>query len=678
MRELLLIMALGLVSVLCQLGRGYVQSQNLNTENAPHFVNVNDFGARGDLRSCADAQIIAGSKMLFSPKQCNFSSADVNKWVQVPLAGDSFGTGLSAQIVSVQNSQNATLSTSAGATLAVSPKTYTDLQIHTNPFQNQFSEVFSVTKPFMPKQLGTTITITGGTGFRTGTYRIIGVDTAGRATLSDFVGGAGGGRGGIANSTVYTTIGTGNYAALAAVADAACTIPNTFVLFPPGGYYIEKYRVDSGPNANGVSHITWQYCNGVTISGYGATLASNGAFRRLADSGKSQSFENTVTPLRIIDSTDVTVLGLELDGDLDYMTKDLTVAEGQNYGLISGNNKNLMIRDLNTHNWSTDGIIIGSLQGPHYLSDQVVTLDHVWSHNNGRMGLTVANVNKLDVFNYNCSQIGKVWTGNAGYNGHPPEGCVDIEPPVGNNVPIGNVHFIGGHLTTAYGASFYSTAGCCDQLTVEGMTFDNGAANNNYGRGSGPWGVGVAKWTVYRDNVFFSQQGQGFGCGPDTRFNPYLGRTDFVNNAFYLETLAELGCGANDDRIHPTYFIGNHLHVSGEAVANGSLNLDHMREVAGNDFYIDAKAKFKGTVTVINYQDTENVHDNVYSTNLTNAADPYSVNYRGVRYWRNEHSLNPEYFLVTSEGGRKLTSLEKSSVATPATPVATGLRRISH
>jgi len=609
-----------------------------------NLVSVKDarFGAKGDLRTCEDMQTTIGSTTVTSPAECQFTQADVNKWVQVPKAGDDFGTGLSAQIVSVQDAQHVTLSAAAGATVGSAQIIYDDLIIKTSSYTVIVS---SVQHPFTPDLVGAHLTITGGTGFTPATVTIQSVDYAGLATVSAAIG-TQGSAGGTGTATLWGTIATGDYAALSEVATFACKHPNSTILYPPGTYYIESYRIDAGGAANHVRDITWTNCHDITISGYGAAISSNGSFRRTADNGV-YSYENSVSPFRFVGAASVVVQGIELNGNVDKMTRGVNVVEGQDYGLITTNSQNVMIRDVNSHHWPTDGLILGLLSATlTNAADRNDQIDSVWSHNNGRMGLTLSNINGLNSVNYRCSQIGAPFTG--GYGGHPPQDCVDIEPPIAADVKTGNILFSGGYMTSAFGGTLAVTAGCCSDLTVDGVVFDDGP-NMNFGRGGGAFAIGFAARTVIKNSTFYTQKLHGFGCG-QPYFVAALERADIVGNRFILQSIPEILCGSNDGSLRPIHFVGNHIIVKGGAVQNGVINLSHMEEVAGNDFFISGSAKFPNLQTAISYDSTQSVHDNTYNTDLTNASSPYTVSYTNVRLWRNELSLNPTYFVVIPNG----------------------------
>src|SRR4029077_732037 len=107
------------------------------------------------------------------------------------------------------------------------------------------------------------------------------------------------------------------------------------------------------------------------------------------------------------------------------------------YGLITTSSKDIRLQDVNSHHWPTDGIIFGLLATGYLKADRNIVIENVWSHNNARMGLTISNVNGFHSQNYRGSQIGAPFTG--GYGGHAPQASVDIEPPIGADVPTGNI-----------------------------------------------------------------------------------------------------------------------------------------------------------------------------------------------------------------------------------------------
>ena len=638
-------------------------SAAIGTVLLPNTVDVTTFGAKGDMRNFSDAQCTNGSAVLYSPAQAAFTSADVGRWVQVAQCGDSYGTGWGGQVVTYTDARHVVLSTNAGATITTPQFVYTDLVLSSYATYGG-TVVSSVLTPFTPLSKGQSLTITGGTGFTIKTVTILGIDYAGNATLSGNVGTAGS-AGGTGWSPIPSTIGTGNYTALQAAATAACSSPVPYELhFPPGAYYLEKSKITAGSGANGVTDIMWTGCRNLTVRGYGASIHSSGAFRRASDSDVT-SYENSVSPFNIVSSDGVTIFGFELNGHTEMMTLAATVVEGKNYGLMTATCKNITIRDLDTHDWATDGMIIGLMANPQVIADRNISLFNVWTHNNGRMGMTISDVLGLYANNFKCSQIGDPFTG--GYGGHNPRNCVDIEP-INSDVLTGEIVFQGGQLASSDGTLLTVMPSVVTDLLVDGMIFDCSMPNSCV---TNVTTSAAAQKTTIRNSTFYVHGNvAAFGCQHNQL--PLLQRVDVVGNTFNMTKLLQFTCNSNDGMIKPYHLIGNHFYVSGtETPQNGSILLDHNEEVSGNTFFIAAAAKYAGAVNVVNMTSSVSVHDNIYSTDLTNAADPYAVNYTGVRWWRNERSLNPVYFAVTPDGGGgNMTFGGNLTVSAPSTPSA--------
>src|ERR1017187_6728160 len=146
---------------------------------------------------------------------------------------------------------------------------------------------------------------------------------------------------------------------------AVCATGGT--LFFPGtingaraNYYIGRYKITGGPNANGVTDISWTNCNHVQILGYGAIITVKGNFNRSFDYSSGPyhaSYEDEVTPFTIITSADFQIAGLEIYGQVDQMTRDTNVIEGgAAYGIYIQGSTHVSLRDLYIHHFEIDGI----------------------------------------------------------------------------------------------------------------------------------------------------------------------------------------------------------------------------------------------------------------------------------------------------------------------------------
>jgi len=594
-------------------------------------VNVTDAqfagGAKGDLRACADMQMTSGNTTLTSPAQCQFTSGDVNKWVQVPLAGDANGTGLSAQISGFKDAQHVTLSVAAGATVSAATVSYSDLKLATS------TTLSSVAHTFTPDQLGLVLTVTGGSRFTAGSYTITAVAYTGIATLNA-IAGTPGSTNGTGTLALAGTIGTGNYSAINAVATYACAHANTTVNFPAGSYYIEKYKIQGGGSANGVTDIFWTGCTNTTVTGYGAMVSVNGSYRQLNDNS-GYSFEQTVSPFAIFSSTGFVLKGLEINGNIENTTMDPVIAEGRSHGVPTVSST-VTLLDLNVHGWPADGIILGlnSLD-----TNDVMT--NVFSHNNGRQGLTVANVNGLVATNYQCAFIGIGFNGQ--YLGHNPEDCTDIEPAI--DPKASNISFSGGYQASAVGALFDITNTI--DTTIRGVTFDCSMSGITSQAVCGNGGLGqiTANTTVFDGNTVLG----AFSCGFNGHSSTWL-RSDFTNNTITVAQIPAVVCHDSRDTLGiPVHFNNNTVTVTGtQGALNGTMQFWYIAEASNNTFFISKNAKFFSTYKVVDYKGATTVRNNTYSTDLTNAADPYATDYTGVGIFCNELSLQPTFFVVAA------------------------------
>lgn len=517
-------------------------------------VNVTDppFNVVGDMRSCADMAITNGNTTLSSPALCVFTSGDVNKWVQVPLAGDSFGSGLSAQISGFTDAQHVTLSVAAGASAS------------------------------------------GVTG----------------------------------------TIGTGNYAALTSVASYACSHSGTTVNFPAGNYYIEKFKIQGGGSANGVTDIPWTNCTSTVVTGYGALVSSNGSYHQLQDRSTNLSWEQTVSAFSITGATTLTIEGLEITGNVENTTQAAGVFEGESYGIVTAGSSAVTLLDLNVHSFPADSIILGlnSLD-----TSDVIT--NVTTSHSGRQGLTVANVAGLLATNYQCSLIG--YTG--AYGNHPPSNCVDVEPAF--DPKASNIVFVNATMTNPLGALVSAIPGGAIDLTLTGGTYTcllAGACANN--------GFGIEAATSIVQNATFNLgPSTGFHCGGNAHDAAWL-RSDIRNNTINLTGIAQLFCEDIGDTLGiPVHFVNNTVNVTGTTTPeNGSMQFQYAAEVRGNTFFVSKNAKFGNTVNIVNYTGTRAVQGNTYSTDLTNAGNGYATIYTSAVLVCNETSLQPTFFVIGS------------------------------
>lgn len=383
---------------------------------------------------------------------------------------------------------------------------------------------------------------------------------------------------------------------------------------------------------------TLNWTQGVVPAG---TTVSNGAYRQLNDAS-GYSYEQTVSPFSINGATGFTIEGLEINGSIENTTK-ASVYEGQSYGIETGcggggcqPSSNITLKDLNVHGFPADSIILAL----NYV-DTGDTISNVFVHNSGRQGLTVANVTGLTATNFQCSMIGI--TGP--YGGHPPEDCIDIEPAIAP--AASGIVFSGGYLANAVGALTDTSPGSAHDLTISGMTLDCSQTGVTIQVVCGNGGIGsaTAATTVFSENTYYTGPSAQFQCGGN---NPTVGwlSSTIENNTFVMSAVPQLSCADFQATILPIYFIGNAVTVTGIVTPeNGQIHFDYAQLVKGNTFFLSKNAQYEAAA--INYTGAAIVRSNTYSTDLTNAGNPYSVVYTSVNLACGEISLEPTYFLVT-------------------------------
>jgi hypothetical protein len=223
--------------------------------------------------------------------------------------------------------------------------------------------------------------------------------------------------------------------------------------FPPGNYYLDVYHQpknnntsnnntstnntsnsstsnnktnsdnssNNNINVDAVGDLEFKGCDGLKIYGEKAVISVRGNFRRTVTRKTDKhtfSSITAITPLKISNCKNVTISGLELDGNVDQMTRDKKVNESGGYLLFINKSVNVKLQDLYIHHAQTDGIYIRNFS-------KDVQGENVVSANNARQGMSIIQLER-GVFN-NCKFINTGITGG-GYGRHAPSAGVDIEP----------------------------------------------------------------------------------------------------------------------------------------------------------------------------------------------------------------------------------------------------------
>ena len=193
------------------------------------------------------------------------------------------------------------------------------------------------------------------------------------------------------------------------------------------------------------------------IRGSNAKVLVKGDFNRPADvrTGTSRdglaslytSGSRQITPFFFMGCSNFSINSIELDGNVDKMTKDgsttVRVTEGGSGCIKTRGCKNYKLQNLYIHHFATDGITLGSGYSDrivdangNILEDIVESngeVSYVISANNARNNLSVLHVSGLKVHN-SWFLLGGITDG--AYGGHSPDAGVDIEPNAGGATPV--------------------------------------------------------------------------------------------------------------------------------------------------------------------------------------------------------------------------------------------------
>jgi hypothetical protein len=268
----------------------------------------------------------------------------------------------------------------------------------------------------------------------------------------------------------YGAVGDGvtdDYNAIKKAVAALQTAGSGTLFFPKGTYFIDQYKIDGGPSANGIVDFALQNLNNVCISGYGATLVMKGGWTRTADyssSGFTFSYSNSIGFV-FTDCTNLTVEGLEVDGGANTIVKQAT-AEGASYGVVLNGCTQVSLRDLYIHHCCTDGLRV-DMSGPitAFKVSRQVYASNCRFNNNGRQGMSLIQLRHATFTNCDFSFTGTTGT----YGGHSPMAGVDIEPNFAHDNPTtplnaagndstGDISFIGCRFKDNNGFEFVGTS----------------------------------------------------------------------------------------------------------------------------------------------------------------------------------------------------------------------------
>ena len=188
--------------------------------------------------------------------------------------------------------------------------------------------------------------------------------------------------------------------------------------FPEGVYFMDDHqRYNERGIVGGSAQPVFTDCDGLRISGYRAKIDLRGNFHRTPGADR-----HPISGIRIQRCRNFVIEGLEIDGNVDRLTRSGPMGETWSHGIIIASSQHYTLRDLHVHHHAMDGIGLGRTE--RSVVDEDVVLENVKSTHNARQALSILGVRRLRATNCDFSHTGRVLP----YGGYPPGAGLDIEP----------------------------------------------------------------------------------------------------------------------------------------------------------------------------------------------------------------------------------------------------------
>jgi hypothetical protein len=398
-----------------------------------------------------------------------------------------------------------------------------------------------------------------------------------------------------------------DYDALQAAATAVCQSPDSTLFFPEGTYLINRYRITGGKKQNTVQNIRYVGCRGTTISGVRAKIEVKGDFRRTADhidSASIVSYETTVIPFEMINSSGFRIIGFDLAGNVEKMTRDTNVVEGSASGILTTNCQDYFIENVNVHGFASDGITLGANSES---ADERAHLLNVTSTHSARLGLAVFQLRDAQIVNSAFSQNGR--TGR--YGSHAPAAGVEITPVRSTpeeNLITGLITFDKCRFEENVGAQFYSSIpGDVDSITIQNSTVKSTLPDT----GKTAF-MSAPKEGVVSGNIF------DIGAGRSVALAPYVPeRYASISSLVYRNNTFRLGDNKGITpplAPAPVKLIGNKFIIDSPTMDHNLMRLDYVELVENNSFF-EANSGYSGVhYTILYEKGNMTVRNNEYDT----------------------------------------------------------------
>lgn len=225
---------------------------------------------------------------------------------------------------------------------------------------------------------------------------------------------------------------TDDYLAIKKVVEQINKAKGGEVYFPPGTYLINRYN-----DAEIFEDLEYKNCDGLVIHGNNATISVKGDIkRRVTKKVGKRSFSNvsSIIPIRLTNCKNVKITNLEINGNVDKMTRDVGVVEARGYLIYISDSENIELRDLYLHHAHTDGLLIRGTKKPSFN----LKAYNLISAFNARQGMSIGHLYEAQFVN--CKFINTGFSTGT-YGKHAPGAGVDIEPVLGEVIKVKNLIF---------------------------------------------------------------------------------------------------------------------------------------------------------------------------------------------------------------------------------------------
>jgi hypothetical protein len=400
-----------------------------------------------------------------------------------------------------------------------------------------------------------------------------------------------------------------DYDALQAAGSALCRSAGATLVFPEGTYLINRKKIGAGPSQNSVQNVRYVGCQGSTITGVRATIEVRGDFRRRADKNEGSyaiSYTDSVIPFEMIDSSGFRIIGFDIEGDVEKMSRDPKVAVGSAAGVSTTRCQNYFIENVTVRGVAGDGIRLGD---DSQSSDTRVHVVNVSSTQNARQGLAIINVRGADVVNSVFSNNGRT----GAYGSHAPAAGVAIDPVryTSHEDPTGGITFDKCRFEETLGSQFLSERpDLVDSLTIKNSYVTSTLPDTRATAFISTAKVGTVQGSTFDVSARHSVALAGYS--PDLYRS--LSRLVYRNNTFHL--------GDNKGLIAPLQpapieFVANNIRVESEQRDSTLLRLDYLK-LAENNFIFEANSGYSGVHPTILYEKgNETIRNNTYDTDRT-------------------------------------------------------------